>query len=114
MSQVDYTCQQCVPGYKLENNQCTFVIQHCAKVDGIICVLCNAGYFATAEGKCAQIPKIINCNVQVDYTCQSCIAGYMLSNNQCNYVIENCEKVKGVVCTQCNTGFYIAQDGKCA
>jgi len=30
------------------------------------------------------------------------------------FIIDNCAKVSGTSCTQCNSGYYITVDGKCA
>jgi len=56
----------------------------------MVCSKCNTGYTVSIDGKCTIIPKVANCASQVDFTCQSCVAGYSLSNNQCIYIIDNC------------------------
>jgi len=86
-SQLDYTCSACVSGYSLVNNQCVVPIENCATVNGLVCAKCNTGFAVTADGKCAAIPKVPNCVSQVDYTCESCVDGFALSNNQCIFVI---------------------------
>ena len=91
-SQVDYTCSSCLTGYNLVNNQCfsAITIPNCAQINGTVCAKCNTGYYITSDEKCAMIPAIANCQNQVDFTCQSCVAGYALINNTCVYVIANC------------------------
>lgn len=58
------------------------------------------------------IPRIANCDIQVDYNCQTCLSKYTLVNNQCIVVIPNCLQVTGFDCTTCATG-YIPFNGQC-
>jgi len=113
-NQVDFACQSCVTGYSLLSNQCIYIIDNCAQVNGMVCSKCISDFYITTDGKCAAIPKVPNCASQLDFTCQSCISGYSLSNNQCIFIIDNCASVNGMVCSKCNTGYYITTDGKCS
>ncbi len=113
-SQLDYNCSLCLTGYSLYNNKCTFIIDNCAVVKGMICSKCNINFEITIDGKCTPIPKIQNCASQIDYICQSCATGWALSNNQCTYIIENCALVNYMTCSKCNPDYSINLDGKCS
>lgn len=112
--QLNYNCISCLADYSLADNKCTYIIDNCAVVDGMNCAKCNTGFDVTTNGQCAPIPKVPNCISQIDYTCQACIDGWTLSNNQCTYVIDNCASVTDMVCSKCNTDFSITSDGKCS
>ena len=113
VTQLDYNCQACVTGWALSNNQCTYIIDNCAQVNGMVCSKCNSGYDISVDGKCAPIPRISNCVTQLDYNCQACVTDWALLYNQCTYIIDNCALVNGMVCSKCNTDYSIDVDGKC-
>ena len=108
------TCLQCVSSYVLTNGKCVYNIPNCNVTNNNTCVKCNTNYQLDSTGNCVPIPPILNCQLQVDYTCQSCVAGYSLISNQCIFIIDNCAVVNGQICTQCNSGYYVTTDGKCA
>lgn len=101
------TCLQCASNYILSNNQCVYWVANCEVMSEKICKKCLSNFYLDNSGNCAQIPKISNCVNQIDFTCNSCVSGYVLASNQCLYFIENCQLLNGLVCSQCNAGYFV-------
>jgi hypothetical protein len=108
------TCQSCASNYVLSKNQCNLWLPNCAIMNGNLCQKCSVNYEVNTFGNCSFIARILNCLIQTEYLCESCMSGYRLQNNQCIFIIDNCLKVKDQVCTECNAGFVINIDGKCS
>jgi hypothetical protein len=112
-SQVEFTCQSCLSGFILNNNQCSATTVNCIEYTGDTCTKCQSGFSLTSTNTCILVPRVSNCFIQAGSICTQCNAGFTLARNTCTFRISNCLKVTGTVCEQCREGFVVGSNGQC-
>jgi ABC-type thiamine transport system substrate-binding protein len=84
---------------------------------GNACQICDNYAYLASNGKCQQVSTLCKTWNSTNGKCTSCFAGYLLSNGNCNTVIQNdplCAKYSSAgTCQTCVNYAYLASNGKC-
>ncbi|KRX04456.1 Insulin-like growth factor binding protein, N-terminal [Pseudocohnilembus persalinus] len=108
-------CLSCVSGYHYNNNECKVCsdwMTNCnACSDYQTCTSCDSQYYIDGSNLCSSCNSPCDeCSGNAD-SCDTCIAGHLLGNNQCKVCsdwITGCNTCTDYqTCTACDAGYYL-------
>lgn len=119
-------CTACAPMYDLNSSglctppivNLTPTISNCQVQNGTVCRQCNGNFSLTIDYR-ACVPSIQYClqykPVNISATnppavCGYCQNGYLLYNNTCVYLDQNCAKFLNGKCNLCTTGYTLSNN----
>lgn len=81
--------------------------------NGTLCASCKDGFFLDAHGECAACgPACTSCN-SPSGSCQSCVPGFQLSQNDSTTCLPSSINLIGGAPTSCNDGFFNSHNSTC-
>lgn len=98
------TCTSCYEGYVLSSLSCQ--VRNCFTMGGDNCIKCISGYYLETPQKCKMCQSPCTECAGAPFMCTSCPPSFTLTNSQC--VIPFCLIQNGLVCVQCENGYYLA------
>lgn len=111
MDPVGAACARCSSFATLVSGRC-FNLNNCDQYDENGCQACSASYYLSNSFCVAS--QVTFCNIS-DSTgrCLKCLSGYILINEKCYDVSQNCLQFDEAGCSLCQNGYAI-QEGICA